>query len=244
MSRWLFMLAVLPICTGCLGYGYPTLVYTPNVPIEKNDGSIHAFRVDVDKTDRKPLTQVTHYTLAKIPLDSRGVPSQLEVAFASGVYKPLEGNDAVKHERNDFTMLVRLYRPGYRTITVQAWDKSRELHWQAAPDLLAQEKAIDDLLAVPAFADQLTKATWWELKDEKMPVRPSFDFATPMTVEKAPVLGLQPGSTSPTERRALEFASSEYDRLARSPAASSPSVQTHRERLQQKAIWLKRFADQ
>lgn len=242
MLRWLAMLAVLPFCTGCLSYAYPTLIYTPEVPVH-NDGSIHAFRVDIDKTDRAPLTQVTHYTLSKIPLDGRGVPSQLEVAFASGVYKPLEGSDAVKHERSDYTMLVRLYRPGYQTITVKAWDKSRELHWVAASDLLAQEKAIDDLLAVPAFADQLTRVTWWELKDEKTGIRQAGVAATDR-VEQVPVLGLQPGSFGSTHRRVLEFASSEYERLSRSPAAGLQSVQTTRERLQQKAIWLRRFADQ
>ena len=62
--------------------------------------------------------------------------------------------------------------------------------------------------------------------------------------EKRPVLGLQPGSVSQSERRALEFASGEYQRLAASTIAGSLGMQTHRERLQQKAIWLRRFADQ
>ena len=70
MPRWLFMIVCLPFCTGCLYYAYPTLTHTPELAVENRDGSAHAFRVDIDRTDRKPLAQVTQYTLTAIPLDS------------------------------------------------------------------------------------------------------------------------------------------------------------------------------
>jgi hypothetical protein len=228
MSRWLFLIALLPHCTGCLYYAYPTLSHTPELAVDNKDGSVQAFRVDIDRTERKPLAPITQYTLTSIPLDSRGlIPSQLELAPATGVLNPLGVVEGGQHERSLYTMVVRLYKPGFRTLEVKAWEKSRELQWFPAPDLLAQEKAIDDLLAVPATPDQPSRGTWWELKDEKLPG-----------------LGLQPGSVSSSQRKALEFGATEYQRLACTPIASSPSMQIARERLQQKANWLRHYAQQ
>ena len=119
---------------------------------------------------------------------------------------------------------------------VKAWDKSRPLQWLPAPDLLAQEKAIDDLLADPATPVPPTLGRgvinpennrWWNQKDQK-----------------SPPLGLQPGHVSPSQRHTLEFAAGEYQRLASSPPALAANMQANRERLQQKAIWLQRFAVQ
>jgi hypothetical protein len=228
MSRWFFLVALLPHCTGCLYYAYPTLSHTPELAVDNKDGSAQAFRVDIDRTERKPLAPITQYTLTSIPLDSRGlIPSQLELAPATGVLNPLGVVEGGQHERSVYTIFVRLYKPGFRTMEVKAWEKSRELQWFPAPDLPAQEKAIDDLLAVPATPDQPSRGTWWELKDEKLPG-----------------LGLQPGSVSSSQRKALEFAATEYQRLACTPIASSPSMQTARERLQQKANWLRHYAQQ
>jgi hypothetical protein len=238
MSRWLFLIALLPHCTGCLYYAYPTLSHTPELAVDNKDGSVQAFRVDIDRTERKPLAPITQYTLTSIPLDSRGlIPSQLELAPATGVLNPLGVVEGGQHERSLYTMVIRLYKPGFRTMEVKAWEKSRELQWFPAPDLLAQEKAIDDLLADPAAPERpigmvkdvvpTVKVTWWELKDEKLPG-----------------LGLQPGSVSSSQRKALEFAATEYQRLACTPIASSPSMQIVRERLQQKANWLRHYAQQ
>jgi hypothetical protein len=234
MSRWLFSLAFLPLCTGCLYYAYPTVTKTPELAVDNKDGSVHAFRVDIDRTERAPLAPITQYTLMKIPLDARGlIPSQLEVASATGVLNPLGMIEGSQHERSQYTMYVRLYKPGYRTIEVKAWEKTRELQWFPAADLPGQELAIDDLLADPdaicivGGSKSMPKLTWWEMKDQK-----------------SPAFGLQPGSISSSQRKSLEFASSEYQRLASSPIASSPSMQTTRERLQQKAIWLRRYAEQ
>ena len=226
MKRWLVLLACFaPNLSGCLAYAYPTLATTPPQVVPNQDGSVHAFRVDVDRTDRAPQPPLTEYTLSQIPLDSTGViPRQVEIAHATGVYNPLGAIEGSPHERSQYTMLIRIYRPGYRTMEVKAWDKQRDLQWSPAADLLAQEKAIDDLLAVP---DAGAKGTWWELKDEKKPG-----------------LGLQPGLESASQKRALLFASNEYQRLAASPLATQPASQILHERLQQKAIWLRRYAEQ
>jgi len=226
MKRWLMLLACLtPNLSGCLPYVYPTVSHTPELTVPNADGSVHAFRVDVDRTERSPQPTTTQYTLSRIPIDERGlVPGQVEVAHATGIYNPLGIGETVAHERSQYSMSVRLYRPGYRTQEIQQWGKARDVQWSPAADLLAQEKAVDDLLALP---DATPRASWWELKDEK-----------------TPGLGLLPGLESNMQKQALLFASSEYQRLAGGPAASQPANQTVRERLQQKAIWLRRYAEQ
>jgi hypothetical protein len=226
MKRWLMLLGLLaPNLTGCMPYVYPTVSHTPELTVPNADGSVHAFRVDVDRTERAPEATTTQYTLWRIPIDERGIiPSQLEIAPATGIYNPLGITDTPAHERSQYSMCVRLYRPGYRTQEVQQWGKARDLQWAPASDLLAQEKAVDDLLAVPTATPG---GSWWELKDQKQPA-----------------LGLQPGIDSNYHKQALLFASSEYQRLAAGPLAAQPANQTVRERLQQKAIWLRRYAEQ
>jgi hypothetical protein len=219
LRRLILALVLVPNLTGCLAYAYPDLVYTPPQPIDNDGGGggAHAFRVDIDRTDRKPKPSTVEFTLMRIPIDRGGlVPSQLEVAPASGVWDPLHVGSGAEHESNRYTMTVRLYRPGYETKELKAWDKARTPKWAPAPDLLSQEKAVDDLLAVPGDAN--AQGTWWELKE-----KPSF----------------QPGTVSKSQREALLFASGEYKRLA-AHAANNSAVQ---QRLQQKAIFLQRFAD-
>ncbi len=229
MPRLMMLIALFSTqLTGCMPYVYPTLAYTPDIVVPNSDGSVHAFRVDMDRTQRPPLPTSHDYGLSRIPIDTRGqVPSQLELATAMGVLNPFGVVDGAKHEQTKFTMLVRLYRPGHRTMEVRAWDKSRELQWLAAPSLGDQERAIDDLLA-PADVDP--KITWWELKDQKD--------------TKGPGLGLQPGTSSASHRQALIFAAGEYQRLASSAIGMTPAAAPIRERMQQKAIWLRRYAEQ
>ena len=220
LRRLIFALILAPNLTGCLAYAYPDLVYTPEQPIDNKDGGAHAFRVDIEMTERKPQPSTSEFTLMRIPIDSGGlVPSQLEVAPASGVYDPLKIGGGVEHERSFYTMNVRLYKPGYQTKEIKAWDKARSPMWAPAPDLLSQERAIDDLLAEPGSDG---KTTWWEAKDK---------------------LRFQPGTVSKSQYESLMFVSSEYQRLAGSPAAGSANMTAVRERLQQKAIFLRTFAD-
>jgi hypothetical protein len=233
VKRLLFLAAVLLLnCTGCVTYAYPTLVHVPELAVPNPDGSVHAFRVDIDTTTTAPNSVKTQYTLSRIPIDARGlIPSQLELAPTTGVYNPF-GVPGIAEEKSTYTMVMRAYRPGYRTIEVQAWDKSRELMWLPAADLAAQEKAVDDLLAMPGGAEQ----AWWMATAGKL-------HGSGANLQKGD-LGLQPGSVSSIHRQALQFAASEYGRLANSPAANAPTMQPVRERLQQKAIWLKKWADE
>jgi hypothetical protein len=241
MRRWLLLLALLPNCTGCLGYVYPTIAYTPELPVDNHDGGAYVYRVDIDRKERQPGTTSTQYTLMQIPVDRFGVvPSQLEVAPAAGIWNPFGIGDVKEHERSTYTLVIRLYKPGCQTLEVASWDSAKSLQWLPARDLAAQEKAIDDLLADPAapYSPETTNTLgigrvsgmqidWWQMKDQK-----------------SPQLGLQSGSASIEHRKALTFASTEYQRLANGPLAAGEQMKAARERLQQKAIWLRRFAEQ
>lgn len=243
MTRWLIVaLAILPHCTGCLYYAYPTVSHVPDLTVPNPDGSVHAFRVDIDRTERAPQPLLTQYTLSRLPIDSHGqIPGQLEVAATTGVLNPLGVTEAGQHERSQYTMVVRLYRPGSRTQEVKSWEKTRNLNWIPAPDLLAQEQAIDDLLAVPATPDQPVRGTWWDLKNENTPRNaPTY----PAESRSPTPLGLQPGTISWEHRKTLQFAASEYQRLAGSPVAAAPNMQAARDRMRAKAQWLNSYADQ
>lgn len=237
MKRWL-LLVVLANVTGCMPYVYPTLSHTPTVAVPNQDLSVHAFRVDIERTERHPGPASCEYTLSRIAVDERGmIPSQLELAHASGTYDPFSLMGRATHERTKYSMLIRLYRPGYRTMEVKEWEKSSNLNWVQAKDLTEQERAIDDLVSERVSRDEsylinaapgLTQRdpSWWELKDQKS------------------ALGLRAGLHAPaSHRQTLFFAASEYERLAMSPAAAQPNAQAIRDRLRAKGAWLRAYAD-
>lgn len=223
LRRLLLALVLVPNLTGCLAYAYPDLVYTPEQPIENEDGGSHAFRVDIDKTERAPQPSTVSFTLMRIPINRGGqalVPSQLEVAPQTGIYDPLKLLGSAEHERNLYTMTVRLYKPEHQTKEIKAWDKARSPKWAPAPDLLSQERALDDLLAAPG--SEASRGTWWDAKE-----KPSF----------------QPGTVSRSQYDSLLFISGEYQRLANSPAAHAANMTQVQDRLKQKAIFLRNYAE-
>lgn len=220
VRRWIFALLFLPQLTGCLAYAYPDLVYTPQQPVDNDDGGAHAFRIDVDTTAHQGKPSTVEFTLMRIPLERFGtVPSQLELAPASGIYDPFGIGGMPDHERHLYTMVVRLYKPGHQTKEIRAWDKARSPKWAPAPDLASQEQALDDLLAVPGTDG---KTTWWDAKD-----KPSF----------------LPGTVSKAQFDSLMFMSSEYQRLANWSPANAVGMEAVKARLQQKAIYLRNFAE-
>src|SRR5262249_37085310 len=46
----------------------------------------------------------------------------------------------------DHTVMVRLYRPGWRTVMVRSWNKRGRVKWVKAESLEEQEIAVDDLV--------------------------------------------------------------------------------------------------
>jgi hypothetical protein len=120
--------------------------------------------------------------------------------------------DYVKHTSHK--VRVRLYCPGYQTVEIRAHEDRDPIQWTAAPNLVAQEKAVDDLFATSNDA-------WAEIR-----VKDKGDRQ---------LAGLEPGSTSVAHKKALLFAASEYERLAGTVLDDRDEGNTIRLRLLDKA---------
>ena len=188
---------------------------------------VHAFRVDItQKQDLKegppPDCKVTgenleSLQLTRIPLADDGTTSS-QVTFNCASGWSYVGFWNFVNSRTSHAVVVRLYRPGFESIELKAGQDPREMQWQAAPDLAAQEKAIDDLLGTNPL--ESGKALSKDLQRR-----------------------LEPGTKSTAHRDALLFASREYERLARSVAAEELDGSEIRARLVEKARRLKSLAD-
>jgi hypothetical protein len=233
----LFAAVLLTACASCVSHAPPAAGIVAEQVVPNPDGTVHAFRVDIVKMDR-PAPQA-RYTLTPIPVDKRGVIASQEKRSSPEGYLVPQGTTititAAREETTKMSVLVRLYRPGYRTIEVKPGENPRDLQWVVARDVAAEEKAIDDLLADPnapyhpnwiSLRDE-KRITWWEQKDLK---------ASP--------LGLEPGGTSNAHRDVLKFASSEYTRLSMSFAlAIGPTGTKIQERLHAKALTINAYAE-
>src|SRR5437773_525230 len=139
------------LMAGCvpIPYAYPTVSQVAAVKLGPERDEVQVFRVDiaddqscVDFADK----QRDHYVLSEVAASPAGeVPSQTRVAFDSGWYWNLIAISYQVHTHR--TICVRLYRPGYRTVELTPGDKPEKVVWREARELVAQEKAVDDLLA-------------------------------------------------------------------------------------------------
>ena len=209
-----------PLLAGCFYYAYPTLSHIPDLQVPNPVGDVHAFRVDADPRGFSGHPAVT---LARVPVNSTGgVPGQLEVGHEMG-YVNYWG--AREHHKQRHAMLLRLYRPGCELLEVRTVDKQTPLDWRPVQDFAAQERAVDGLTALPADAGAATPDDWWTRSQP---------------IDENP---LQAGGVSLAQREALQFASSQYERLARDPQLDRYDQQPARDRLRAKSAWLRRHAD-
>src|SRR5262249_50772173 len=76
----LILLLLLPQLAGCLAYGYPSLVRTPEFPVPESD--VRAFRVVHKETFAGLINIPTHHirTDEITPVDGK-IPAQSEVSF-------------------------------------------------------------------------------------------------------------------------------------------------------------------
>jgi hypothetical protein len=129
------------------------------------------------------------------------------------------------------TVMVRLYRPGCQTVEVSSWSLPEQVVWTGVADLKGQENAVDNLVAAQPFP------FFPETPEERNAKRAGQESPGSM-------LGcLAPGSESPEHRKALLFAASEYERLAREVPAGEEGRRM-RDRMEGKARWLRERADQ
>lgn len=240
---------------GCvpIGYVYPVLTSTPPVPVGAKAGEVYAFRVDdteewedieypypevvgipLPRANRRYA--VDSYTLQRIHLtDEDRVTEQSLMAFDYGwLWHRLIVSDS---GRTEHRMTVRLYRPGWKTVEIREGQTSEPIRWQEAPDVEAQERAVDDLLVSwkKDGHDQAEKAVpgIGGLEDTRQ--------ASGRTLISR-IHSLAPGSASKAHKKALLFAADEYERLA--GFVTDAANKQARAQLEQKASTLRQLAAQ
>ncbi len=209
---------------GCMQIPYfiPEINYAPGVGTGCKSDEVHAFRVDVtQKTEIKEglaavSGEVVEYQeLTPIRTSAAGATSaQIGLTFATGWrYVGVVNFTASSTEHG---VSLRFYRPGYQTIVLKPGDGERELDWKKARDLNAQVKAVDDLLNGEKIR-----------KTQTIKVRQA----------------LEPGAKSAGHRETLEFAASEFERLARGLSAADAEDRAIRRDLLQEASRLRAIAE-
>jgi hypothetical protein len=137
---------VLPFLSGCLAYGYPSVWQTP--PLSLPDDDVRAFRVD-SQWKRGGAVIAGWFEIAQsieeIPVVAARVEPQKD-AYFSYYYLlfPFTGTTSR-------SMSVLLYRPGFQTVEIseRPWwrlpgqARPEQVVWREAPDLAAQEQALE-----------------------------------------------------------------------------------------------------
>jgi hypothetical protein len=159
------------------------------------------------------------------------VPPQTQVALDYGWIADCVALTYRSHTHH--TVLVRLYRPGWQTVEIKAWDQVGPIAWKEAADLPARERAVDDLLST--WGTDVQAQPPWRTEGHKVPPPP------PRPRDAQVFRNLAPGSTSAWHRQALLFAASEYERLG-GAAAPDKAGQELRQRVSEKAKRLRELA--
>src|ERR1043166_2537393 len=139
---------------------------------------------------------------------------------------------ALSADQGDYSLLVRIYRPGFRIIELRPGESKRDRQWIPA-NFDEQETAIDELLGLSKHS----KGDWWKT----IVMGPSSELyvRTPAMSPTLGDIGLLPGSESHGHRAVLRFAADEYERLSMSDSLTWSG----RGRVSQKAAQIRRYAD-
>ena len=193
----LICLACLPSLCGCIPYVGPSIDYTPRFELDAPRNEVRAFRVDIASSQDSPgwhgpfLSQTNKERLSEVAISHRDeVPSQVKASVQHGIV--LIG--VISHRiRESESVVVRLYRPGYELVEIGPWERTNRVEWKLAPDLAAQEKAVDYLFGGRQDGPRRPFARYgcWQEK----------------------------GSGSAAHRESLLFGASEYERLAQLPCS-------------------------
>jgi hypothetical protein len=144
-------LLLLAFIAGCIFpyCAYPTLGYTPSVQLDTPPDVVHAFRVDITRA-RADLGVFQFYPyhgaecLTEVPVTNTDeVPAQIKPAVSYGLVVIGIALNFFTHTGH--SLALRLYRPGYELVEIHSWELVNRVAWRPAPDIKAQEKALDTL---------------------------------------------------------------------------------------------------
>jgi hypothetical protein len=221
LFRWMSTILAVSLCplvTGCLGIGwaYPTASFIPSVAVGTAAQDVRAFRIDV-KNDTGHLqgagiesnspSENDRYVMSEMTgrFGDRLIPQgKLAVDYGcTGLDSPGANIQQTSH-----TLLVRLYRSGFKTVEITSWQFDANPVWHEAPTLQAREKAVDDLVSTFVRDAQAHEVpgTKYDTKDGGR--------GNDSPRDSAVFARMAPGSASSGHRAALLFAASEYELLA------------------------------
>ncbi len=138
-----------PLLSGCIGFGYPAISSTPPIPLDRQD--VRAFREawSMERGGALIAGSITvSHQVQEVPVTEATVGAQRDVHFAYYyLLFPFTGSNAR-------STTVLLYRPGHETVEIEARSWWRSLGqgkpvavvWKEAPDLAAQEKALERIV--------------------------------------------------------------------------------------------------
>jgi hypothetical protein len=231
---------VCPLLSGCLGaVAWPNVSVTPVLQVNASADQVHAFRlnfVDVDSSIPPGVSprDYRHEWIQPLPPHEPSVCELVEIPVAAGGWVAPQGQIAYdyawglwdKWKVKRHSVVVRLYRPGCQTVEVLGWALPKEIAWHGVADLAGQEKAVDDLVdsGPSLFLD------------------PALIGSDAMLHSEWASRQIAPGSSSAAHRKALLFAASEYERLAKS-AVDNPSSEAIRDRMLKEAASLRERAE-
>jgi hypothetical protein len=184
--------------------------------------------------------RVYHSTLAEVPFSASGrVPAQTQLALAHG---QLDRSNSLQLRDWSWSgthpaVELRLYRPGWRTVRVLAWEWPELVEWEPAATPAEQEKAIDQLLFAP-------DAPRFPPNSESLPEKRLGDLSSTMFDWDGTSAALARGSASTAHREALLFAVTEYERLVSLLPSGAAADEGQRTRLILKAQRLRTLADE
>jgi hypothetical protein len=238
----LLLAGLCPLLSGCVGVGwaYPTASFIPGVDLGESPHDVRAFRVDVkDDTCRSDTgapggEEADRYVMGEITLrfgDRLCPQGKLAVDYGWQSIGPPPAREQNTH----YLLLIRLYRSGYRTVEIPAWELASNPRWQAISTLAEQERAVDDLVSTFARDDHAHS------KPRKSGETQPGARAEPPPRDSSLFARLAPGSAGKDHRAALLFAASEYELL--SGARAGDPDRGVAERAAEKATALRKLAD-
>lgn len=145
-------LLYLPFLSGCVCpyCAIPKLDYTPSVKLESEPDEVHAFRVDISRSNGSMSVfreGAASESLEELRVnDANEVPAQIKPSVR---YELVVIGIALNYlSYTTHSVALRLYRPGYELVEVRSWERGDQIEWRAAPGLRAQEIALDSLFPI------------------------------------------------------------------------------------------------
>ena len=130
----------LCLLTGCLRCYYPSVSFVPPPTILELPSDVHVFRVDRSH-DGHEFPIVEKEILTELSPTEQWVP-QIKLALDSKFYL-LPGLVIMGYVGDSWErMEVRLYRPGWKTVTLSSWDVAPTVRWEKADTWFEQERAL------------------------------------------------------------------------------------------------------